>query len=573
MKRVLSLLFFILFYAKCSIFKPSQLDPGEDLGTLQSLLRLLALIDAFNTQSQSVLFMKFTDSSGTPYGGGAVEYSVYNEADENGVATSDFGETGNVRTYTATLDNFGRGFLFFSERGIAKLSLKNAANTFVGTADFRIYNGITKQSFSLLNHTGNAQFLVEDLANYRNRLATNFTFTPLGSANGRQFIYLEVQTEYIASDNFKSLGYIASSADGENYDQITKIDGVTFERNVTTDTILKISNPLFNGSDYIFFISEEKRAFPATTTFLDNRNLYLKFSAFSPPSSATVQLKNLPTNYRFFNGANGNWYYPALYLGDGRYMATPTLSGDPRPILFYLDTDTSSDLISDFSCSILANDRDLLGFQLVTYSGINYLQCPQNYAGASYGFRSIRASDLIFNQINFTAAANFDSPVFQVEDKLMALTGSSPFSGVTFPTGSYTNVNPTITQNATITNFNTSSIGGTTSRLRTIKSSNSNHYFVLSNSPTFTALPTNVQIFRSNDGVNSVTSIPATPFSLSEYSVAIISPEQIQSTNGLLNYSYAKSFSNGSVNLPVYFTRFTNSDGTWEDLPRLIKIK
>ncbi|TGL53606.1 hypothetical protein EHQ59_08435 [Leptospira kemamanensis] len=572
MKRILVFLVLILVSTQCKLFKASSLDPSEDLGTLQSLLRLLALADAFNTQSQSVLFMKFTDASGTPYAGGAVEYSVFNEADENGVAVSDFGETGNVRTYTATLDAFGRGFLFFSERGIAKLSLKNAGNTFVATADFRIYNGITKQSFSILNQTGSAQFLLEDLANYRNRLATNFTFTPLGSANGRQFIYLEVQTDYVASDKFKSLGYIASSADGENYDQVTKIEGVTFERNVTEDYILKISNPLFNGSDYVFFLSEAKRAFPTTSTLLDNRNLYLQFSALSPPSSATVKVKTLPANHLFFNGPNGNWYYPALYLGEGRYMAMPILASAPRPILFYLESDSASDLVSGFSCTIPTPDRDLLGFQLVTHLGINYLQCPQTYAGAQYLFRSIRVSDLISNQITFSAVSNFDSPVFQVEDKLVSLNGASPYNGITYPSGSYANSNPTISQNATITNFS-SSLSGLSSRLRSIKSSNANHYFILSNSPTFTALPTNIDIFRSNDGLTSATSISNSPFSVSEYSVAITSPEQLQSSKGLLNYSYAKSFTTGVSTLPVYFTRFTKEDGTWEDLPRLIKIK
>lgn len=572
MKRILVFLVLILFLFQCKLFKASSLDPSEDLGTLQSLLRLLALADAFNTQSQSVLFMKFTDSSGTPYGGGTVEYSVFNEADENGVAVSDFGDTGNVRTYTATLDAFGRGFLFFSERGIAKLSLKNAGNTFVATADFRIYNGITKQSFSILNQTGSAQFLLEDLANYRNRLATNFTFTPLGSANGRQFIYLEVQTEYVASDKFKSLGYIASSADGENYDQVTKIEGVTFERNVTEDYILKISNPLFNGSDYVFFLSEAKREFPNTSTLLDNRNLYLQFSALSPPNSATVKVKTLPANHLFFNGGNGNWYYPALYLGDGRYMATPTLSGVARPILLYLESGSTSDLVSDFSCSIPTSDRDLLGFQLVTHLGINYLQCPQTYSGNPYSFRSIRVSDLTSNQITFSAVSNFDSPIFQVEDKFVSLNGTSPYSGVTYSSGPYANTNPMITQSGTITNFSTS-ILGSSSRLRTIKSSNANHYFILSNSPTFTALPTNIDIFRSNDGLTSATSISNSPFSVSEYSVAITSPEQLQSSKGLLNYSYAKSFTTGVSTLPVYFTRFTKEDGTWEDLPRLIKIK
>lgn len=570
MNRIILTVFISILFFQCRIFKPSSLDPSEDIGSLQALLRLLALADAFNTQSQSVLFMKFTDSNGTPYANGVIEYFVYNEADENGVATSPYGESGNVQIYTATLDTSGRAFLFFSERGIANVSLKNVSNTFIGTASFRIYNGITKQLFSIYKQTGNAQYILEDLANYRNRLATSNTFTSLGSANGRQFIYLEVQSNFISANNFTTTGYIASSADGEYYDQITKIDGVSLARNTTTETVLKVSLPMYNGSEYVFFLSAETRNYPALT-FLSNKNLYVKFSAFLPPASATAIEKTLPTLHRFFESVDNAWYYPALSLGSGKYLGTPLLSGVPRPLIIQLDSDTTSDLVSGFSCLTSSPDAELVAYQLISHLGVNYLQCPTNAFGSTFISNSIKIPELTTNPVTFDAVSptTFDSPVFPVQDQLVAVLFSSPnYFGTTFPKGSYANPSPTITKNSTqITGF-TSSIGGGSSRLRTVKSSNSNHYFLLSNAPNF-ATPT-IEIYRSSDNLTSVSQVPSLP---SLYSTGITNPEQIQSANGKLNYSYAISAGIGIGSLPVYLNYTTRDDGTWESLPKLIKIK
>ncbi|TGL20172.1 hypothetical protein EHQ46_12355 [Leptospira yanagawae] len=576
MKQIVSLLVFFFYFTQCSIFKPSNLDPREDLGTLQSLLRLLALADAFNTQSQSVVFMKFTDSSGTPYAGGAVEYSVFNEADENGVATSDFGETGNVRTYTATLDNFGRGFLFFSERGIAKLNLKNAANTFVGTADFRIYNGINKQSFSLLNQTGNAQFLLEDLANYRNRLATNFTFTPLGSANGRQFIFLQVQTTFIATDINTSIGYIASSADGEYYDSVTRIDGVTIEKNVTYEIILKISKPVFNGSEYIFFLSEEKRDYSPPNNFQSNKNLAFRISSFSAPSSAQVSSLPLASNLHLFRSDNLPWMYPVHYFNNGKYVIPPRL--DPaveiRPTLLNEDLSVNQDMISGFFCNDIQTNTESTAYQIVNANGLDYIHCPNSaLSNQVYQVRSIDGQSLSNRVVNFDAGIGFtfQSPPMFVRGKFIAMLNASPSIGYTFNLDSYTLTTPTLTKNTNPISGLNPLISSGDPLLRAIRSSNNADYLILSNIATFAA-PT-VEIFRSTDDLVSVTAIPAIPSSTTEYSTTITNAEQLQSFNGLLNYSYAISASNGSSTLPVYFTRFTKSDGTWEDLPRLIKIK
>ncbi|MCW7463432.1 hypothetical protein [Leptospira limi] len=569
MKRIIFTVLISILFFQCRIFKPSSLDPSEDIGSLQALLRLLALADAFNTQSQSVLFMKFTDSNGAPYANGVIEYSVLNEADENGVATSPYGESGNVQIYTATLDTSGRTFLFFSERGIANVSLKNASNTFIGTASFRLYNGITKQLFSIYKQTGNAQYILEDLANYRNRLATGTTLTSLGSANGRQFIYLEVQSNFNGTNNFTTTGYIASSADGEYYDQITKIDGVSLSRNSTTETVLKLSVPMFNGSDYVFFLSAETRNYPALT-FLSNKNFYVQFSASLPPASATAIEKTLPNLHRFFESDDKTWYYPALSLGSGKYLGTPLLSGVPRPLIIQLDSDTTPDLVGDFSCSVATPDVSLVAYQLITHLGVNYLQCPVTF-GSTFVSKSIKIPELTTNQVTFDALSptTFDSPIFPVQDQLVAILFTSPnFFGTTFPKGSYANSNPIIPKNSSqISGFNTS-IGGSASRLRTVKSSNSNHYFLLSNAPNFFS-PT-IEIYRSNDNLTSVTQIPSLP---SLYSTGITNPEQLQSANGKLNYSYAISAGIGIGSLPVYLNYSTRDDGTWESLPKLIKIK
>ncbi|MBM9588817.1 hypothetical protein JWG41_00040 [Leptospira sp. 201903075] len=576
MKNLITAILLLLFSFQCKIFKPSDLDPSQDLGTLQSLLRFLALADAFNTYSQTVAFMKFTDSNGVPYSAGTVEYSVFNEADENGVPTSPFGESGNIQTYTLTLDANGRGFLSFSERGIATLTVKNSGGTVVGSASFRIYNGITKQSFSLLSQFGATQFILEDLANYRNRMATNLTFTPLGSANGRQFIYFQVQTAS-SPPNSSSAGYIASSADGENYDQVTKIDGVTIQFTATEEYLLKISTPTFNGSEYVFFLSQERRTYPGLV-FQDNKNLFIQIPSVFPPSSVTAQPKALPTNYRLFSDSatpSPSWYYPALYLGSGRYMITPLLSGTPRPLLVQLDSDNTTDLISGFSCVTGTSDYHLVAYQVITHSGVDYLQCPTNPSGSTFVSKSIRISDLISNQVTFDAVSplTFNSPIFPVQDRLIALLFSaSPdtYYGYTFPNGSYSFPNPTITRNATSISGFTSTIAGSYHHLRTIKRSNSIHYFLLSNVPDFSVSPT-INIFRSNDGLASASLLSTVP--TAHNSSIVTNPEQFQSANGKLNYSYNISAGTGVGSFPVYLTYFTNDDGTWEGLPRLIKIK
>ncbi|PJZ79707.1 hypothetical protein [Leptospira meyeri] len=574
MKKTAVTILILLFTFQCRIFKPSSLDPAEDIGSLQSLLRLLSLADAFNTYSQTVAFMKFTDSNGNPYNAYKVEYSVFNEADENGVPVSDYGETGNIRTYTLTLDPNGRGFLTFSERGIATLTVKTPGDVIVGSASFRIYNGITKQSFSLLSQSGATQFILEDLANYRNRMTSNATFTPLGSANGRQFIYLQVQTSSSPTNSYSD-GYIASSADGENYDQVTKIDGVNIQT-TSEEYRLKLSTPVFNGSDYVFFLSEERRTYPGLV-FLDNKNLFLRIPSFFPPFSVTAQPISLPTNYRLFSDnmtPAPSWYYPVLYLGSGRYMITPLLSGTPRPLIVQLDSDNNVDLVSGFSCLTTTPDAQLVAYQLISHLGINYLQCPINAYGSTFVSKSIRIPDLVSNQVTFDTASSltFDSPIFQINDQLIALLFfSGTYYGYTFPINSYSFSNPTITKNATAIPGFTSAITGTSSNLRTVKSSNANHYLMLSNVADFSVSPS-IEIYRSMDGLASVSLIQTLP--INPYIANIPSnAEQFQSANGKLNYSYSISAGTGAGSFPVYLTYFTNDSGTWESLPRLIKIR
>lgn len=577
MKRIILLIILSSSLFQCRIFKPSSLDPTEDLGSLQALLRFLALADAFNTQSQTVIFMKFTDANGTPYTTGNIEYSVFNEADENGIPVSPFGSTGNVQTYISTPDSFGRAFLFFSERGIANVTLKDVGNNLIGSINFRIYNGITKQSFSVISQVGNAQFILEDLANYRNRLATNFTFTPLGSANGRQFIYLEVQTNYIAPDQNTSIGYIASSADGENYDLVTRIDGVTIEKNISYEKILKISKPVFNGSAYVFFLSEEKRNYSPPNTFQSNFNLVLSIPAFFTPNAATATNLSLDSNLFLFRQDNLPWMYPVLYFGNGRYMITPTLypAVEITPILLNADFAVNQNMVSAFSCNLADSNFNAVGFQIVNIGGIEYLQCPSStLPSATITVRSIEANTLNNRQVSFSGSGtNFETFPYFVRGKFAATFTTAPI-GFTFTNDSdYLLPSPTITRNGTlISGFNSAiNNGNTSSILRTVKSSANADYFILSNNPTFAA-PT-VEIFRSTDSLGSVIQIPTIPTNVSQYSTIITNAEQLQSFNGLLNYSYAISTSNNVGSFPVYLTRFTKGDGSWEDLPKLIKIR
>jgi hypothetical protein len=575
MNRIVLLILLSILSFQCRIFKPSNLDPTEDLGSLQSLLRFLALADAYNTQSQTVLFMKFADSNGTPYVNGIIEYSVYNEADENGIQVSPYGESGNVQTYTATLDASGRAFIFFSERGIANIILKDSSNNFVGSVSFRIYNGITKQSFSILSRNGDAQFILEDLANYRNRLASYESFVPLGSANGRQFIYLQVPRTYFGINDFVSDGYIASSADGENYDLVTKIDGVTLERKVTYETILEISKPVFNGYEYVFFLSEEKRDYPTIANYQSNRNLALRISAFFPPAASSVTSLSLDSNLFLFRDTNFPWMYPVFYFGNGRYLITPTLytAVEVTPILLHSDFSVNQNMVSGFSCSLADSTRNSVGFQLVTIGGTEYLQCPNSsfpIPSQSIEVRSINGNGLENRAVTFDATPqSFDSyPIF-VRGKFVATFGATPI-GYTFNSENYLLSSPTLTRSSTPISDFTSTLNNsnTSSILRSVKSSGNADYFLLSTVPSFVT-PT-IEIFRSTDGLSSVSQIAAPP---SLYSTTISNPEQIQSANGKLNYSYSISAGIGIGSLPVYLTYFTRDDGTWEDLPKLIKIR
>lgn len=570
MNRILTTLILLLFTFQCRIFKPSSLDPGEDLGSLQSLLRLLSLADAFNTYSQTVVFMKFTDPGGNPYATGTVTYSVFNEADENNTPVSPYGESGNVTEYTMILDANGRGFLYFTERGIASLTVKNSGGTIVGAASFRIYNGITKQTFSLLTQGGIVQFLLEDIANYRNRLASNLSFTPLGSVNGRQFIYLEVLTSYVSPSQNTSIGYIASSSDGENYDLVTKIDGVTIEKNVTYELILKISKPVFNGSDYVFFLSEERRNYPALT-YLSTRNFVFKIPHVFPPSSNFATSLPIATNAFLFTDSYPSWMYPTMYFGNGRYVITPTYypAVEKRPTLLNSNFEPTADLISGFSCQMSTFENDAIAYQVATIGGIDYLQCPSATFTTTAPVRSIDTFALNNNPVNFDGSGiNFQSPVFFAHGKFVSLLGSSPYVGYTFPTGNYVSPSPTITRNGTaISGFSTSQTP-TYSLLRDIKSSGNSDYLIISTDPTFVS-PT-VEIYRSTNSFATATIVPTFP---ANYHSAINKGEQLQSTNGKLNYSYSISAGTGVGSFPIYLTRFTQDDGNWEALPRLIKIR
>ncbi|TGM25438.1 hypothetical protein [Leptospira meyeri] len=573
MKKTAVTILILLFTFQCRIFKPSSLDPAEDIGSLQSLLRLLSLADAFNTYSQTVAFMKFTDPGGNPYINGTVTYSVYNEADENGVPPTPFGESGNVQSYTVTLDSNGRGFLYFSERGIASLTVKNSGGTLVGAASFRIYNGITKQSFSLLTQGGIVQFLLEDIANYRNRLASNATFTPLGSANGRQFIYFEVLTSYIAPNQNTSIGYIASSADGENYDLVTKIDGVTIEKTVGYESVLKISKPVFNGSEFVFFLAEEKRDYAGPPpAILGFRNLALRIPALFTPNTSSVITLSLYPNFFLFRPDNFPWMYPTFSFGNGKYLISPTLYGavEVTPTLLNSDFSVNQNMTAGFSCNLADATFNSVGFQMVPIGGTEYIHCPSSTLPASTIMaRSIEANSLNNRLVTFNGTQNFESlPVF-VRGKFVATFGVTPI-GYTFDADAYPSPNPTLTRNGSLIPGFTSSISnsGTSGILRSVKSSGNADYFILSSNTTFST--PSIEIFRSIDSLASVTVLPSIP---TAYSTGISNAEQLQSANGKLNYSYSISEGTGVGSFPVYLTYFTNDSGTWESLPRLIKIR
>ncbi|MCW7493306.1 hypothetical protein ND861_11730 [Leptospira sp. 2 VSF19] len=574
MKKIFTTLLILLSF-QCRIFKPSDLDPSQDLGTLQTLLRYLALADAFNTYSQTVAFMKFADPNGTPYAGGTAEYFVFNEADENGVPVSPFGDTGNIQPYTVTLDAYGRGFLFFSERGIAKITVKNSGNADVGNASFRVYNGITKQSFFWLSQSGSTQFILEDLANYRNRLGSSNALTSLGSANGRQFLYLQVQTSYTSSTQYSSTGYIISSADGEYYDQVTKIDGVNLKVDSGYETFLKISKPMFNGSEYVFFLSEERSTYPAPGTYQSNRNLIFKIPQSFPSASEVVNLP-IASNANLYRPDAFPWIYPAFYFSS-RYLVSPAYSSGTqiRPTLLNENFAVTQDAVLGFSCMIADSNLGAISYQLINVGGTEYLQCQNTSSlmnSQTIQVRSLDSVGLSNRVLTFDTGGGgytFQSPIFYVRGKLVGLLNFSPnVVGFTFPTDNYGGSSPTITKNTSpITGFS-STLASSDPLLRSVKSSSNSDFFLLSTSPT--SISPNYQIYRSTDSLASASILPAIP---AEYSSPISNAEQLQSANGKLNYTWSIYGPIGIGSLPVFLTRFTNDDGSWETLPRLIKIR
>ncbi|EOQ98596.1 hypothetical protein LEP1GSC195_0355 [Leptospira wolbachii serovar Codice str. CDC] len=428
MKKIFTTLLILLSF-HCKIFKPSDLDPSQDLGTLQTLLRYLALADAFNTYSQTVAFMKFTDSNGTPYVNGIVEYFVFNEADENGVPVSPFGESGNIQPYTVTLDTYGRGFLFFSERGIAKITVKNSGNAVVGNASFRVYNGITKQSFFWLTQSGTTQFFLEDLANYRNRLGTANLLTSLGSVNGRQFLYLQVQTAFTSPTQYSSIGYIISSTDGEYYDQVTKIDGVTIKVDSGNEYFLKISKPMFNGSEYVFFLSEERDTSPPSpANFLSNRNLIFKIPQSFPNTSEVINLPIASDAY-LYRPDMFPWIYPAFYFS-GRYLVTPTYyaATETRPTLLNENFAVTQDAVLGFSCMLADSNLGAISYQLINVAGTEYLQCQSSSSlplgNTTYQVRSLDSVGLSNRIVTFDTGGGgytFQTPPILCEGKISCL--------------------------------------------------------------------------------------------------------------------------------------------------------
>lgn len=576
----LTVLCLIILQLQCKFFKVSDLDTNGPIANALLLLRLISLSDALFSQSNTIAFFTFKNSSGLPCSACEVRYSVFNEEDERGTKTSTLGESGNVVEYKSLLDSDGRAFLTFSERGYATLDvyIDSSSTTSLGTFRFRNYAGLTYENFSFVSATGEINATLEDLSNYRNRFASYYSFDSLGSANGRQYIYFQVVRTFDPSANISIHdGYIASSSDGLNYDQVTKLENVTISFDAVNKTEIKVSKPGFDGNQIVFFIGEVTASLGGV--FISGKNLVLRFPVGTQPMNATPESLSLPADYFLFAGTVSSPIFPVLSLGN-RWLLAPYYIPDSvnYPMVISLDGSFSQNINSaPFNCNLGVNSEFADTFQIYESSGTKYLQCPDSgsaLGGANLGMKSFRTLDLVANTITYNAGSfTFESPPVVAETKQIVSIANGPnVSLYLVQTANYTNALPTLSLGSEIPNTTNLNFAGFPD-LRFVLNSGGVETAVMASNPTFN-VAMNINLFKSTDGFSSVSVLPTIP---SNYPVSWTNPQQIQSKNGLVNINWASSQSvtrGSSVgSLPIYLQQSTDTSGNWQSVPKLLRIK
>ncbi|TGM05110.1 hypothetical protein [Leptospira jelokensis] len=479
-KISLALIFSLNTFTQCKIFKESNLDPNSELSNLLNLLRTVSFIDAFNGISQTLMIVQITDPLGNPIAGGELVYSVFNENDENNVAVSDFGSTGNYSPYKNTLGANGRTILKFSERGIAEgVVYRNPGDTTpIGSFRFRNYKGISLETFSFYSIAGEIKVNVEDLSNYPNPMGYLTNMAPIGTANGRSFLIGKI---FYSSDGGPTNGrydnYILSSADGVTYDQVIPLNVNEFVSSTGSKRTFH-SAIAFDGSKYVVFANEVE--LDSGNIVIGNRNLAFTFFPTSPSYVALDPIVlSLPNGIQILNPLSSatlkTFEHPMFSVGNRFFVVVDDSMYSPREFPYLVSlTDTNHIELSSatYNC-IRSSNSDFSAYGKLTIGGVDYLHCPTSLMpSTTINATVINGNDLSYNTLTFSGGGNTVNSFPSVfADQLLGvvIVSGSP-RGSLFPTGSYLSNGANISFTSNIPNFIVP-FGSTNPLLRNITSS------------------------------------------------------------------------------------------------------
>lgn len=581
-KLTFTIILSLLTFTQCKIFKQSNLDPNSELSNFLNLFRTVAFIDAFNGISQTLMIVQINDSSGNPISGGETVYSVYNENDENNVAISDFGSTGNYSPYKNTLGANGRTILKFSERGIAEgIVYRNPGDTTpIGSFRFRNYKGITIETFSFYSVSGEIQVNVEDLSNYPNPMGYITNMVPIGTANGRSFLVGKIFTSSDGgSINGRYDNYLLSSADGVTYDQVIPLNVNEFMSSAGSKRTLH-SAIAYDGSRYVVFVNEVE--LNSGNTIIGNRNLAFTFLPSSPSYVAIDPIVlTLPVGIQILNPITSatlrTYEHPMLPVGSRFLVAADNSILSPRevPYLISLTDSNHIDLSSPTYNCLRTSINDFSAYGKLTFNGTDYLHCPTSpMPGTTINATVINGSDLSSNTLTFSAGLNtinsFPSAFANQLIGIVIVSGSP--RGSIFPTGSYLTNGANIPFSSNISGF-TIPFGGANPILRNITSSLDVGYAIAADNANLGSA-TNRAIVKFTNQLDSAT-VYNLPTAQPIFNENTTSHRQFHSTQGNLTYYWdALQTVTSPVsigNFRFFATRNIGSD-TWKDV-KLIRIK
>lgn len=582
-KLTFTIILSLLTFTQCKIFKQSNLDPNSELSNFLNLFRTAAFIDAFNGISQTLMIVQINDNSGNPISGGEIVYSVYNENDENNVAISDFGSTGNYSPYKNTLGANGRTILKFNERGIAEgIVYRNPGDTApIGSFRFRNYKGITIETFSFYSISGEIQVNVEDLSNYPNPMGYITNMVPIGTANGRSFLVGKIfYTSDGGSINGRYDNYLLSSEDGVTYDQVIPLNVNEFTSSSGSKRTLH-SAIAYDGSRYVVFVNEVE--LDSGNFVIGNRNLAFTFLSSSPSYVAIDPITlSLPNGIQILNPLTSatlkTYEHPMLPVGSRFFVVADNASFAPQrevPYLISLTESNQIDLSSPTYNCLRTSINDFSAYGKLTIGDAEYLHCPtSNMPGTTINATVINGSNLSSNTLIFDGGGNsinsFPSAFANQLIGLVIIAGSP--RGSIFPTGSYLTNGANIPFSSNISGF-TIPFGGGNPILRNITSSLDVGYAIVADNANLGSA-TNRAIVKFTNQLDTAT-VYNLPTAQPIFNENTTSHRQFHSTQGNLTYYWdalQTVTTPASIgNFRFFATRNIGPD-TWKDV-KLIRIK